>query len=103
MRGTIQRDKHYVYGTCETCREENVLVYENADKLLCAEHTRQYIHNNPTKQGCDRCNADKNVFRDPSHRRNEYLCLECHRADGFVPNNTVVYRAMKDALTKDQA
>lgn len=98
MHGTIQREQIYVYDTCQQCGEQNVLVYACGDQLLCAEHTRRWIHANPTKQGCDKCGADANVFRDPSHRRNEYLCLDCHNENGFRPNNTVANRAFRELM-----
>ena len=33
-------------------------------------------------QECDRCQGAP-AFRDPSHRRNEYLCGDCHAANGY--------------------
>ena len=65
-RGTIQRDKVYVYGTCERCQEANALVYECGEQLLCAEHSRQYARSHPLKPYCDRCMKQDKVFRDPS-------------------------------------
>lgn len=99
MRGTIQRDKHYVYATCERCSAQDVLVYERGDMLLCAEDTRRWIAANPAKQACDRCGDTRNVLRDPSHRRNEYLCTSCHTDDGFVATDTVTGRAFVSAVT----
>lgn len=98
MRGTIQREQIYVYDTCQSCGAQNVLVYEHGDQLLCAEHARIYIRNNPTKQTCDKCGTEANIFRDPSHRRNEYLCIDCHDANGFRPNNTVANRAFRELM-----
>lgn len=99
-KGTIQREQIYVYDTCAVCNEQNVMVYECGDQLMCAEHTRVWVRKNPTKQTCDKCGTDELVFRDPGHRRNEYLCFACHRENGFVPSNTVVFRAVKEILDK---
>ena len=97
-RGTIQRDQVYVYGTCEQCQEANALVYECAEQLLCAEHSRQYARSHPLKPYCDRCGKQEKVFRDPSHRRNEYLCMSCHADDGFLVRDSVTGRAVLETL-----
>jgi hypothetical protein len=102
-KGTIQRDKIYVYDTCAVCSEQNVLVYECGDSLMCAEHARVWMRQNPRKQLCDKCGTDELVFRDPGHRRNEYLCFSCHRENEFVPRNTVVFRAIKKILGREDA
>lgn len=97
-RGTIQRDQVYVYGTCEQCQEANALVYECGEQLLCAEHSRQYARLHPLKPYCDRCGKQEKVFRDPSHRRNEYLCMGCHADDGFLIRDSVTGRAVLETL-----
>jgi hypothetical protein len=97
-RGTIQRDQVYVYGTCEQCQEANALVYECGEQLLCAEHSRQYTRLHPLKPYCDRCGKQEKVFRDPSHRRNEYLCMGCHADDGFLIRDSVTGRAVLETL-----
>jgi hypothetical protein len=103
-RGTVQRDKVYVYGSCEVCADEsNVLVYERDEKLLCAEHTTIWSRKNPIKQLCDICDSDAGVFRDPSHRRNEYLCFSCHVKNGFVPRDTVTLNAIKNVLSQEKS
>lgn len=95
-RGTIQRDKVYVYGTCEKCSADNVLVYECGEQLLCAEHARQYAFANPPLPYCDKCGEQKKVTRDPSHRRNEYLCMQCHDANGGIgAKDSVVDRMLR--------
>jgi len=94
-RGTNQREKIYIRQPCEVCLGDDVLVYETAGQLLCAEHTRKHIRANPTKQACDACGSDQNVFRDPSHGRNEYLCSACHVAGGFTVKDSVTMRAMR--------
>ena len=99
-RGTIQRDQIYVYAQCEHsgCDEQNALVYECGDSLLCAWHMREYARANPVKQSCDRCGSQKNVVRDPSHRRNEYLCFSCHEETGFFAKDSVTSRAIRSAV-----
>ena len=94
-RGTFQRDGIYVYAPCDKCQGDDVLVYERGDELLCAEHTRRFIAANPAPSICDRCGNQSSVVRDPSHRRNEYLCLRCHSDDGFLIEDTVTGRAIK--------
>lgn len=93
MTGTNQREQVYVYGTCLVCAEANVLVYELDDNLLCAEHYRDKTRHIKRVTPCDKCGGD-NAVRDPSHRRNEYLCWSCHEANGFVIDNSVVKRAI---------
>ena len=93
MTGTNQREQVYVYGTCLVCTESNVLVYELDDNLLCAEHYRDRTRHIKRVTPCDKCGGD-NAVRDPSHRRNEYLCWSCHEANGFVIDNSVVKRAI---------
>ncbi len=101
-RGTIQKDQVYVYGTCERCQETNALVYECGEQLLCAEHSRQYAHSHPLKPYCDRCGKQEKVFRDPSHRRNEYLCMSCHSDDGFLIRDSVTGRAVLETLKLEE-
>lgn len=101
-RGTIQRDQVYVYGTCERCQEANALVYECGEQLLCAEHSRQYARSHPLKPYCDRCMKQDKVFRDPSHRRNEYLCMSCHANDGFLIRDSVTGRAVIETLKLEE-
>jgi hypothetical protein len=101
-RGTIQKDQVYVYGTCERCQETNALVYECGEQLLCAEHSRQYAHSHPLKPYCDRCGKQEKVFRDPSHRRNEYLCMGCHADDGFLIRDSVTGRAVLETLKLEE-
>jgi hypothetical protein len=92
-RGTIQREQVYVYDTCSSCGDTNVLVYEIDDKLVCASDYREITFTRKKIQHCDRCGAE-NAVRDPAHRRNEYLCWTCHQTDGFAINNSVVKRAI---------
>lgn len=92
-RGTVQREQIYVYDTCSSCGDTNVLVYELDDKLICASDYRNIVFTRKNIQHCDNCGAP-NALRDPAHRRNEYLCWSCHKDNGFVINNSVVKRAI---------
>ena len=92
-QGTSQREHIYVYDTCSVCQESNVLVYELNNSLLCAEHYRDKTRLIKRATPCDKCGAD-NAVRDPSHRRNEYLCWSCHQENGFVVNDSVIKRAI---------
>lgn len=83
-RGTNQREKIYVRGTCEQCAANNELIYENrAGSLLCAQCTRNYLKRNPTPQSCDECGEETSVFRNGTNRENRYLCLNCHHKTGY--------------------
>jgi len=93
MTGTNQREQIYVYGVCSLCAESNVLVYELDNNLLCAEHYRDRTRIIKRVTPCDECGAG-NAVRDPSHRRNEYLCWSCHGVDGFVVDNSIIKRAI---------
>lgn len=94
VTGTIQREKIYVYDTCSLCGDANVLVYLLNENLLCAECIRKERAKLPKFiQPCDRCGQD-NAFRDPTHRRNEYLCSDCHEKDGFTVTTSIVKRAI---------
>jgi ribosomal protein S14 len=101
-QGTVQREQIYVYDTCQSCGEQNSLVYAAGEQLLCADDYRKYAAANPLKPQCDRCGSESNVLRDPSHRRNEYFCMQCHAETGFAPSNSVVYRTLMELLKKDQ-
>ena len=97
-RGTVQRDKVYVYGACGKCSAQDVLVYECGEQLLCAEHTRDYVRANPKPQECDACGKQRNVFRDPSHRKNIYLCMSCHLEGGGIGAKDSVMSRMLDMM-----
>lgn len=92
-RGTVQKEQIYVYDTCALCGDTNVLVYLIDDKLVCASDYRKITYTRKKVQHCDICGAE-NAVRDPAHRRNEYLCWDCHQKDGFVIRNSVVKRAI---------
>jgi hypothetical protein len=83
-RGTDQREKIYVRDTCETCKEDDVLIYENREgSILCAQCYRDYARRNPTPQHCDSCGTRTSVFRNGTNRDNVYMCLTCHQATGY--------------------
>jgi hypothetical protein len=92
-KGTVQREQIYVYGTCERCHAENVLVYELNDLLVCAHDYKKIVRNVDYKQPCDECGKE-GAIRDPAHRRNEYLCISCHNKNGFTITNSIVKRAV---------
>lgn len=99
-RGTIQREQIYVYAACDKCSAQNVLVYECGEQLLCADHARAYAHANPAKPVCDVCQKQRNVFRDPSHRKNLYQCMECHLEGGGIgAKDSVVGRMLRSMFT----
>ena len=93
LQGTVQREHKYVYGDCSLCSDTNVLVYLVDNKLVCAEDYRKIVRTFNYVQHCDKCDATP-AMRDPSHRRNEYLCWSCHTGNGFVVDNSVVKRAL---------
>jgi hypothetical protein len=89
VTGTVQRLAQYVRGDCPLDppgHAEDVLVYEAGGVLMCADHKRAHARANPTPQECDSCGATGNVWRDPVHRRNEYLCIKCHDPESLFQN-----------------
>ena len=93
MLGTNQREQRYVYDACSSCGDTNVLVYELDEKLMCADDYKKLTANLRFVQHCDRCDYPSAV-RDPSHRRNEYLCGTCHEQDGFLVRTSITKRAL---------
>jgi hypothetical protein len=92
-QGTNQREQRYVYDTCSSCGDTNVLVYELDEKLMCSDDYKKLTANVRFVQHCDRCDYPSSV-RDPSHRRNEYLCSTCHEQDGFLVRTSITKRAL---------
>lgn len=88
MKGTNSRLGQYVRGDCAVCGAVNVLVYETDEEtgLVCASDYRRWSYSNPVKQACDNCGSTGNVWRDPVHRRNEYLCINCHDPEALFQN-----------------
>lgn len=84
--GTDSREMRWVKGVCAWCSDADVLVYVCGDDLRCAGCTREWVKEHPTVQACDSCGSTGNVWRDPLHRRNEYLCIKCHDPDALFQN-----------------
>ena len=84
--GTDSREMRWVRDTCGACGAVDELVYVCGDSLRCAGCTRAWYVENPTPQACDSCGSTGNVWRDPLHRRNEYLCIRCHDPDALFQN-----------------
>ena len=85
--GTDSRVMRWVRDTCAHCSAENVLVYViETGELVCANDYRKWRVEHPLEQECDRCGSTGNVWRDPMHRRNEYLCIKCHDPKALFQN-----------------
>lgn len=54
---------------------------ETADKICVPCYRVRVKRTPPTTTACDTCGAP-NAFRNPKHRRNEYLCMPCHLKTG---------------------
>lgn len=67
------------FGPCVSCGDTNLAtIYDG----LCASCERVRVVNAPKpQQACDAC-GQVPAFRNPGHRRNEYLCVPCHKATG---------------------
>lgn len=70
-------------GTCTRCQAED----EVLDDDLCAECRRKSANRRQGQMSypCDRCGAEE-AFRDPAHRRDEYLCAAHHLENGYEPS-----------------
>jgi NMD protein affecting ribosome stability and mRNA decay len=70
---------HCHLGPCPACGAENLRkLYDG----LCAGCYRTRAYAAPaTTTACDNCGASP-AYRNPVHRRNEYLCTACHAAAG---------------------
>lgn len=86
--GTNFREGRIIEGACEACGREDTILYshDSDPSLLCADCQRKRVKANPTEQACDNCGATGNVWRDPVHRRNEYLCIRCHDPASLFQN-----------------
>jgi hypothetical protein len=76
----------WVRGTCTACGEDDALLYEAGEDLVCAADYRVYAPTHPVPQACDTCGATGNVWRDPLTRKNEYLCIKCHDPAALFQN-----------------
>lgn len=77
---------------CPRCDEDDALLYraeptEDNSDLVCANCVRELARTIKRFTVCDKCGAD-HAWRNPKHRRNEYLCGKCHAesGDGVVLN-----------------
>jgi hypothetical protein len=71
-------------GPCAQCGAGNLQrIYTSQDGCpLCASCYRSTAKAAPsTVTLCDKC-GNGPAFRNPGHRRNEYLCRDCHAATG---------------------
>lgn len=76
--------EHCHLGPCEVCDEGNLLkIYDLDGARVCASCYRAAANETRchSSQPCDRCHAP-GAWRNPRHRRNEYLCGDCHRELG---------------------
>jgi len=76
-------------GQCKEdgCRETDAILYVADDEIeRCALHHARLINRRPEGgYPCDNC-GEGPAFRDPEHRRDEYLCPRCHkRHDAYEP------------------
>jgi hypothetical protein len=86
VKGTVSRLGVWVRGTCAVCGDDDVLVYEAGEDLVCAADYRVYATTHPVPQPCDTCGATGNVWRDPLTRKNEYLCIKHHDPEALFQN-----------------
>lgn len=73
-------------GQCseDSCPEADAVLYTAQDGVpRCATHHSRLI-NRKHDYPCDNCGGGP-AFRDPAHRRDEYLCPRCHLEDGYEP------------------
>ena len=71
-------------GTCTSCGAEDELLDD--DPARCADCRRKTANRHQAEMfyPCDKCGTEAAV-RDPLHRRDEYLCLTCHKEAGYEP------------------
>lgn len=71
-------------GDCPACAAKDALLFAEAgteDELVCAHCYRKRARRITRSTPCDNCGADY-AWRNPKHRRNEYLCGRCHAESG---------------------
>lgn len=76
--------EHCHLGPCGVCNEGNLLkMYDLGGEKVCASCYRAAVSGTRGRdaQPCDGCGA-LGAWRNPRHRRNEYLCSDCHRSSG---------------------
>lgn len=76
-------------GTCPRCGDEDRLLYptDMHSVAVCPSCVRTLARGGTKRvQACDRCGeANGAVWRNPKHRKNEYLCPPCHLLEGERP------------------
>jgi hypothetical protein len=72
-------------GPCDECGARDLMkMWDDPtipDRSLCVDCYRVATRRIPHVTYCDKCGAPGG-FRNPKTRRNEYLCLACHRESG---------------------
>lgn len=69
------------------CLETDAILYLAADEIeRCSRHHALLVERKPEGgYPCDNC-GEGPAFRDPEHRRDEYLCPRCHlKYDSYEP------------------
>lgn len=78
-------------GTCAWCFATGTLHVSEPTQpesdLVCIDCVRAYGHNTKRYTPCDNDPSHGAAWRDPKSRRNEYLCGNCHAANGHVIQN----------------
>lgn len=102
----MSRVGQWVRGDCP-CGAADVLVYETFwhPELVCAECARAGSVLGSGAYGaqpCDACGAAGAVWRDPSHRRNEYFCVSHHAPDALVARPALEARVSKPLGTRER-
>jgi len=92
LREWVERRAEYYlnppYGPCTTegCPNASGRVLLGQDDPRCADCRSKSAKRHQAEMfyPCDICGAEQ-AFRDPAHRRDEYLCVDCHKANGYEP------------------
>lgn len=79
-------------GTC-ACGEENAILHEREEGPPCCAECYRRGAVRDREQACDSCGLGP-AFRDPSHRRDEFKCLECHAKDGYTLDDAGMLRKL---------
>lgn len=72
-------------GTCPSCSTEDMLLVEEGGSCASCYRKTARRHQAEMFYPCDNCGAEE-AFRDPAHRRDEYLCPACHLENGYEPS-----------------
>jgi hypothetical protein len=80
-------------GECTTCGAEDELLGQDDPRCASCRRKTANRHQAEMYYPCDRCGASS-AIRDPAHRRDEYLCLDCHKREGYEPGErAMVFKA----------